>query len=118
MKKVKEIMSTNCIFCTPLDNVFEAAVKMKESNADAVLIVENDQLAGIITDRDLVTKGIAEKRPGSTKITDVMNDDVVTITPDASAEDAAEMLAAHHIHHLPVVEDGKVVGIITERCFT
>jgi len=80
MKTVQEVMTADTETCTTLDNVYEVAVKMKEWNVGAIPIVDRDQLVGMITDRDLVIKGIAEKKPNSSKVTDVMSEELITIT--------------------------------------
>ena len=59
MTRVRDLMSTH-IVCTPLDNVYEAAVKMKEESIGLIPVVENEQVVGLVTDRDLVVRGIAE----------------------------------------------------------
>lgn len=63
MTSVKEIMTKDLLYCTVLDNVYEAAVKMKEGNVGAIPVVRDDsfELVGIVTDRDLVLRGIADK---------------------------------------------------------
>ncbi|MED0959309.1 CBS domain-containing protein [Bacillus paramycoides] len=112
MTKVRELMSTNIVQCTPLDNVYEAAVKMKEEAIGMIPVVENEQVIGLVTDRDLVVRGIAEKHPGSNKITDVMTTNIVSISPDDSVERATELMAQHQIRRLPVVEGGQFVGML------
>ena len=99
--------------CTLLDNVFEVAVKMKELNVGAIPIVDKDKLVGMITDRDIVVRGVAEKHPGSTKVEDIMSDKLITISADASTEEAANLMAEHQIRRLPVVEGDKLVGIVS-----
>jgi len=113
LQKVSEIMSHDIQTCTPLDNVFEVAVKMKEWDVGSIPIVENNQLLGMITDRDLVVKGIAEKHPGSYQVTKVMSDSLFTISPEASVDEAAQLMANHQIRRLPVLEDGQIVGMIS-----
>ncbi|MED1107080.1 CBS domain-containing protein [Bacillus paramycoides] len=112
MTKVRELMSTNIVQCTPLDNVYEAAVKMKDEAIGMIPVVENEQVIGLVTDRDLVVRGIAEKHPGSNKITDVMTTNIVSISPDDSIERATELMAQHQIRRLPVVEGGQFVGML------
>jgi CBS domain-containing protein len=112
MKTVREVMTTNVDVCTPLDNVYEVATKMKDLNVGAIPIVENNQLVGMITDRDLVVRGIAEKHAGSNPVTNVMSDNLVTITPEASVEEAAHLMAQHQVRRLPVVEHGQLIGIL------
>lgn len=113
MQTVKDIMTTNVEFCTPLDNVYEVAVKMKELNVGAIPIVDNQKLIGLITDRDLVLRGIAEKHPGSNQVTNVMTDQLITIESNSSPHEAADLMAKHQIRRIPVVDNGKLVGMIS-----
>lgn len=112
MEKIKDLMITDVECATLLDNVYEIAVKMKELDVGAIPIVDGDKLVGLVTDRDLVVRGIAEKRPGSTKISTVMTTDLITASPDMTASEAAELMAKHQIRRLPVVQGDKLVGII------
>ena len=113
MPYLRDIMTTNVDFVSPLDNVYEVAVKMKNDNVGIIPVCEEGTLLGVITDRDLVVDGIAEKHPGSTKVTDVMHGDVVTANPDTTDEEAAALMAQHQIRRLPVLENGKLVGIVS-----
>ncbi|AMV10332.1 CBS domain-containing protein [Geobacillus sp. G4] len=113
MQTVRDVMSTDVQYCTPLDNLYEAAVKMRDFNVGAIPIVDDGRLVGMITDRDIVVRGMAEKRPGSTAVTEVMSRDLVTLSPDDSVQKAADMMARHQIRRLPVVENGRLVGIIS-----
>lgn len=112
VREIREIMTSNVETCTLLDNVFEVAVKMKELNVGAIPIVDNDKLVGMITDRDIVIRGIAEKHPPSSKVESVMSDHLVTATPDMSTKEATSLMAEHQIRRLPVVEGDKLVGIV------
>ncbi|MBO1626336.1 MULTISPECIES: CBS domain-containing protein [Bacillus] len=112
MTTVREFMSTDIVQCTPLDNVYEAAVKMKEEDIGMIPVVENNQVVGLVTDRDLVVRGIAEKHPGSNKITNIMTTGIVSVSPDDSIEKATELMAQHQIRRLPVVENGELVGML------
>jgi CBS domain-containing protein len=113
MEKIRDIMTKNVESCSLLDNVFEVALKMKELNVGAIPIVDQEKLVGMITDRDIVIRGVAEKHPGSTKVEDIMSNDLITISPDDSSRDAAKMMAEHQIRRLPVVEGNKIVGIVS-----
>lgn len=116
MKQVRELMSTDCKTVTLQDNVHEIAVIMAQNDIGFVPVVdENDRskLIGAVTDRDLVVRGYAEKRPGSCPVKDVMSESLVTVSPDQDAEDAADIMASHQIRRLPVVENNKLVGVIT-----
>jgi CBS domain-containing protein len=112
LRKIRDIMTSDVETCTLLDNVFEVAVKMKELNVGAIPIVNEDRLVGMITDRDIVIRGIAEKHPPSSKVESVMSDHLVTATPEMSTQDATMLMAEHKIRRLPVVEGEKLVGIV------
>lgn len=113
LEKIRDIMTDQVECCTLLDNVFEVAVKMKELNVGAIPIVDKDKLVGMITDRDIVVRGVAEKHPGSTKVEDIMSDKLITISADATTEEAANLMAEHQIRRLPVVEGDKLIGIVS-----
>jgi CBS domain-containing protein len=112
VRKIRDIMTSDVETCTLLDNVFEVAVKMKDLNVGAIPIVDGDKLVGMITDRDIVIRGVAEKHPPSSKVEAVMSDHLVTATQDMSTEEATKLMAEHKIRRLPVVEGDKLVGIV------
>lgn len=112
MRNIRDIMTKDVETCSLLDNVFEVAVKMKELNVGAIPIVNDGILAGMITDRDIVIRGIAEKHPPSSKVESVMSNHLITATPEMSTQDAAKLMAKHQIRRLPVVENEKLVGIV------
>jgi CBS domain-containing protein len=109
---VEQLMSTNCVTATLLDNVFELAVKMKQHDIGFIPIVNGNKLIGVVTDRDLVVRGYAEKNPGSEAVETVMTPSPITIEPSSSADDAAALMAEHQIRRLPVVQEGMLVGVI------
>jgi CBS domain-containing protein len=113
MGKVKDMMSKEVECCSLLDNVFEVAVKMKELNVGSIPIVDEERLVGMITDRDIVIRGVAEKNPGSTKVEKIMSDQLVTVTSDTTTQAAAKLMAEHQIRRLPVVEGDKLIGIVS-----
>ena len=101
MEKIRDIMTDEVECCTLLDNIFEVAVKMKELNVGAIPIVDKEKLVGMITDRDIVIRGVAEKHPGSTKVEDIMSKEMVTVSPETSSREAAKLMADHQIRRLP-----------------
>lgn len=112
MRIIRDIMTRDVEACTLLDNVFEVAVKMKDLDVGAIPIVDGDKLVGMITDRDIVIRGVAEKHPPSSKVKAVMSDHLVTATPDMSTQEATKLMAQHKIRRLPVVEGDKLIGIV------
>ncbi|MEH7375726.1 CBS domain-containing protein [Neobacillus drentensis] len=113
MEKIRDIMTEDVECCTLLDNIYEVALKMKQLNVGAIPIIDQEKLVGMITDRDIVVRGVAEKHPGSTKVEDIMSNDLIIVTPDSSSKDAAKLMAKHQIRRLPVVEEGKLIGIVS-----
>ncbi|RUS48329.1 CBS domain-containing protein [Cohnella sp. AR92] len=113
MRKVSDIMSKDCQTVTSKDNIFECAVLMRDNDIGFVPVLEGRKLIGVITDRDLVLRGYAEKNPGSESVTTVMSKDVKTISPHLSVDEAGTIMAAEQIRRLPVVENGELVGIVS-----
>ncbi|CEG26697.1 CBS domain-containing protein [Bacillus sp. B-jedd] len=113
MEKVGDFMTENVETCSLLDNMFEVAVKMQEWNVGAIPIMDGERLAGIITDRDIVIRGTAEKKPGSTKVEEIMTKELVTVSPDSSTDEAVKLMAKHQIRRLPVVENSKLLGMVS-----
>lgn len=112
-RTLREIMTKDVATVTLLDNVYEVAVKMRDFNVGVIPVVDEKQdVVGVITDRDIVIRGLAEKREGSAKVQDVMTRDIVLGQPGMSADEAARIMAKYQIRRLPVVEHGKLVGIV------
>lgn len=118
MSKIRDIMTSEVQTVTMDDNVYEVAVKMKDHHIGAVPVVRGDHAIGIITDRDIVIRGIAQKKTGSATVQEVMTTDLVTVTPDTSTEEAADLMAQRQIRRLLVVENGNLVGIVALKDLT
>jgi CBS domain-containing protein len=112
MKKIKDIMSTDCVTVTLQDNLYEIALKMKQNDIGFIPVVEGKKLIGVVTDRDLVIRGYAEKHSGSTAVEQVITRDVATITPDTTVDEAAKLMAREKIRRLPVVQNGELIGVV------
>lgn len=98
-------------------SVFESAKMMAEHNIAAVIVTDDaGKLIGIITERDLTQRVLAEKRdPMATKVGDVMTANPDTLSPDDRAGDALELMQTRRYRHLPVVEDGRCVAMVSVR---
>lgn len=96
------------------DSVVDAAKLMKGEETGIAPIVEDGRLIGVVTDRDITIRVVAEGRdPQSTRVEDVASRDLVTIDPDQDLDDALAVMADHDVRHLPVIEeDGTLVGMI------
>lgn len=112
--KAKEIMKSNIISVCEDTSIKEAAKKMRDEDIGSVPVEDNNQLVGIVTDRDIVLKTVAEDMNiDSTKCRDIMSKDVVTATPDMNVKDVADLMSHNQVKRIPVVEDKNVVGIIS-----
>lgn len=112
-RTLREIMTKDVETVTLKDNVYEVACKMRDWNVGVIPVVdEKEDVIGMITDRDIVIRGLAEKREGSAAVEQVMTRDVILGRPDMTVDEAAKIMAQHQIRRLPVVENGKLVGIV------
>lgn len=99
---------------TPDHMVIDALQLMAEKNIGAVLVMDGDHLAGIFSERDYARKGIiAGRKAKSTPVTEVMTANVFTVTTDMDIEDCMKLFSSKRIRHLPVTENGKVVGLLS-----
>lgn len=116
MKKVKEVMTDKCITVTPQDNIYEIAVKMRDNDTGFIPVVDNNggnKLIGVVTDRDLVVRGYADKHSGSTSVDMVMTKGIRTATTDMTVDQAAELMAEQQVRRLPVTEGDRLIGIVS-----
>lgn len=113
--KVSEVMTTEVETVQMNSTLEEAASIMKVENVGAIPVVdEDDELVGIITDRDIVVRCVAEgKDPSDTSVEEVLSHELETIEPDVDVEEAARLMADKQIRRLPVCEDGELVGMIS-----
>jgi len=118
MPKLRDIMTEDVQTVTMDDNVYEVALKMKEYDVGAIPVVRGSHAVGIITDRDLVVRGLANRKPGSATVQEVMTTDLITATPDTSVEEAAQIMSENQIRRLLVVEEGNLVGIVALKDLT
>ncbi len=112
MTTLRDIMTTDVSTVSLVDNAFEVAEKMNQLNVGSIPVVDGDHLVGMITDRDLVIRGYAQKRSGSAKVEELMTKDLEVGSPDMSIDDASNLMAEKQIRRLPVVENGQLVGIV------
>ncbi len=119
MKKCNEVMTKNPVCCLPDDMVAKAARLMKSENVGSIPVIENEQsrkLVGIVTDRDLALKIVAEEQEiKSTKVEAVMTRKVVTCLADDDLQKALNAMAKHQLRRIPVVDhDNRILGIIAQ----
>ncbi len=109
---LRDVMTPNPESVTPEASVRDAARLMRDHDTGAVPVVENGRPLGIVTDRDIVVRAVAEGELNQ-RVRDVVSKDLVTGSPDMSTKDAAELMGRHQIRRLPVVENDRLVGMVS-----
>lgn len=110
---LRDIMTTDVTYSNPQDPVMQAAQKMKQLNVGSIPVCDaNQNVIGMITDRDICLRCVADNLPNSTPVQQVMSQNVVTASPDMTVDKAAHLMSERQIRRLPVVENGKMVGIV------
>ncbi len=104
------------VWIEPLASVFDALKMMNERNVGALLVQIDDYLVGILSERDYVRKVILDTHSAKNlKVSEVMTRDVVTVTREDTVVHCVALMRKHHVRHLPVVEEGKAIGMISLR---
>lgn len=114
---IKNVMERNSLLIAPPEtSVSNAARLMAAQNVGAVIIVENDQVTGIFTERDAVFRVIAQERdPHATRLRDVMTVGPKVLASDKSYGHALVLMQENGFRHVPVIDDGRLVGVVTSR---
>jgi CBS domain-containing protein len=114
-KSVRDAMTENPRSIGSSASVVEAARLMREGHIGSLPITDDDQLVGMITDRDITTRVVAEAAdPQTTSVGDVYSRDLISVEPDKDLEEALQLMARHQVRRLPVVENGRLVGIVAQ----
>ena len=114
MQAVRDVMTKDVVTCQAGDNLAQAARKMRDEDIGAVLVMKDSKLCGIVTDRDIAIRAVADgKDPNQVKLSDVCSQEVVSITPDKSVNEAVQMMRDKALRRLPVVDGGKPVGVVS-----
>lgn len=112
---IKEVMTRDVRACEPNATVAEAAKVMAQEDVGPVPIVEDGRLVGIVTDRDIAVRVVAEGRdPNATTVREIASTELVTVTPDDDLDEALNLLAERQVRRLPVVEGDRLVGIVAQ----
>ena len=109
---IRDVMTSNPRTVSPGDSIQNAARIMRDEDTGAVPVVDNGRPVGIVTDRDIVVRAVADgelNRP----VRDIVSGGVVTARPDMSTREAAQLMSEHQVRRLPVVENERLVGIVS-----
>jgi CBS domain-containing protein len=112
--KVEELMTRDPATLRPESTCAEAAALMKSKDCGSLPVVKDGKLVGIVTDRDIVVRVVAGKRdPTETAVSVIMTGAPVTVAPAMRAEDASKLMSEKQVRRLPVLDNGRLVGILT-----
>jgi CBS domain-containing protein len=116
--QVRDIMTEASVTDSPHDSLRSAAERMWRQQTGSLIIAEDNHLLGILTERDILRAVALGADPDKTSVDEAMTAQVFTVTPDLPLTDAAREMAARWIRHLPVVEAGKLLGVVSMRDVT
>jgi CBS domain-containing protein len=116
MGQIRELMTVRPRTVQVGDTIVQAAKLMKGEDSGIAPIMDGERLVGVVTDRDIAIRVVAEGRdPQTTKVEEIASTNLVTIDPEQPLDEALRLMADHQIRRLPVVEeDGKLVGIVSQ----
>jgi CBS domain-containing protein len=113
-QQIREVMTPNPVTMPGTASVHEATCAMRDQDIGDVIVIEHNQVCGIVTDRDIAVRVVAEaKDPATTTLADVCSHSLLIVTPTDIVEHAIRLMRTHTIRRLPVVEEGKAVGIVS-----
>ena len=112
--KISAIMTEAAVTDRPDDDLAAAARKMWEQQTGSLVVLDGPALVGIVTERDIL-RAVATGTPLDTPVSEVMSKDVITVEPGTSLREAAGIMTERWIRHLPVVEGGRLVGVVSQR---
>jgi CBS domain-containing protein len=112
--RISDVMTEAAVTDRPDDTLQQAAAKMREQQTGSLLVLDGEDLVGIVTERD-VLKAVATATPLDTPVAEVMSKDLITVEPGTSLREAARIMTERWIRHLPVLQGGRLVGIVSQR---
>lgn len=119
MITVKDLLKTghrSTVVIAPSDTVYRALQLMAENNVGSIVVSEGGSIVGIFTERDYCRKIILMGRSSlNTPIEEIMTKKMITVRPNQTLEECLELMTKYHIRHLPVEDDGKLVGVVSMR---
>ena len=111
--RVRDVMTPGPIGVDYYQSIAEAARTMRDWGVGAVLVVHDDALYGLVTDRDLAVRAVAEARQANEPVGPLSSGNLIGVDVDANTGEAARLMRAHRVRRLPVIENGQVAGVVT-----
>ncbi|MER7416451.1 CBS domain-containing protein [Micromonospora peucetia] len=114
MTTVGEFMTTRLVTMDGNDTLTAAAQEMRDSAIGDVVVTDGDSIVGIVTDRDIAIRGVAENMdPNSTPLNRITSKDVITVSQYDDAVAAADLMRTYAVRRLPVIDDGRLIGLVS-----
>lgn len=110
---IRDVMTPNPRTVSPNDSIQSAARVMRDEDTGVVPVVDNGKPVGVITDRDIVVRAVAEDRELNRPIRDIVTRELVAVHPDMSVQEATELMSEHQVRRLPVIDNNRLVGIVS-----
>ena len=111
--KIRDVMTKNVACVSPTSTIIEAAQLMQKHNVGVIPVCDATRVVGIVTDRDIVLRNVANGTGVDKEVKDIMTSDVKMATPDMDVGAATDIMAKAQIRRLPVVDDNKLVGMVS-----
>jgi CBS domain-containing protein len=113
-ESIRDVMSSPPVTTTTSTTLEQVARQMRDEAIGDVIVLEGDLVWGILTDRDIVIRAVAEGRdPARTRVADVASRDLTTVSPDDGVDDAIDLMRGRAVRRLPVVDNGRPVGVVS-----
>lgn len=113
MRTVQDLMTSDLVTCPPDAQIAEAARLMRDNDIGDVLVCSDGVLHGIVTDRDLVVRCLAQGAQATSPISAAVSQDIATVAPTATVDEAADLMRQRALRRLPVVDGNRPIGIVT-----
>ncbi|TDL30511.1 CBS domain-containing protein [Jeotgalibacillus sp. S-D1] len=111
MMNVRDVMTKDVVTCDKNDTIEQVASIMKEQDIGILPVLDQGKIIGMISDRDVVIRGVAEHQ--GKQIDQIMTHKVINVTPDTTSQEAAALMAEQQVRRLPVIENDKVIGMVS-----
>jgi CBS domain-containing protein len=110
---INEVMTHDPVTCESTASLEDVARAMRDNDTGAIVVTDDEKFAGLVTDRDIVVRAVAEGRDPGTPVRDAVSENVVSVTPDEPVERAIEIMREQAVRRVPVVQDGRPVGVVS-----
>ncbi|MEO9256441.1 MAG: CBS domain-containing protein [Tepidiformaceae bacterium] len=112
MAKVRDFMTAEIVTVSVHSDLADAARLMRDSDVGVLPVMDGDKVRGVITDRDIVIRGLADQK-ATASVGEIMKDGLISLSPDDDEHHAVSLMSEHNVRRLPVMENGRLVGMVS-----